>query len=88
MAKPRIIPEPLPGHLTEAGVITSFAQRMMYTVAKDVHTATDADVYTALAYSVRDRLMERWFKTQSAYYVADAKRVYYLSMEFLWVGPS
>ena len=27
--------------------------------------------------------MERWFKTQSAYYVADAKRVYYLSLEFL-----
>ena len=83
MAKPRIIPEPPPGQLTEAGVIASFAQRMMYTVAKDVHTATEADVYTALAYSVRDRLMERWFKTQSAYYMADAKRVYYLSMEFL-----
>jgi glucan phosphorylase len=65
VAKPRIIPEPLPGHLTEAGVITSFAQRMMYTVAKDVHTATDADVYTALAYSVRDRLMERWFKLRA-----------------------
>ncbi|MBK5257464.1 MAG: glycogen/starch/alpha-glucan phosphorylase [Vicinamibacteria bacterium] len=56
---------------------------MMYTVAKDVHTATDFDVYTAVAYSVRDRLMERWFKTQSAYYLADTKRVYYLSLEFL-----
>ena len=27
--------------------------------------------------------MERWFRTQDAYYHADAKRVYYLSLEFL-----
>jgi starch phosphorylase len=32
---------------------------------------------------VRDRLVERWFKTQNAYYFADTKRVYYLSLEFL-----
>lgn len=83
MAKRRVIPEPMPGELNEAGVVSAFAQRMMYTVAKDIHTATEADAYTALAYAVRDRLMERWFKTQSAYYQADAKRVYYMSMEFL-----
>ena len=27
--------------------------------------------------------MERWFRTQTAYYARDAKRVYYLSLEFL-----
>lgn len=79
----RPIPEPPPGALDEAGVVAAFAQRMMYTVAKDVHTATDFDAYMALSYAVRDRLMERWFKTQSSYYHADAKRVYYLSLEFL-----
>ena len=50
----------------------------MYSVAKDEHTATDVDVYFALAYAVRDRLMERWFLTQDTYYRTDAKRVYYL----------
>ena len=80
---PRLIPEPLPGRLDETGIITGFAQRMMYTVAKDGYTASDFDAYMAIAYSVRDHLMERWFKTQSAYYQADAKRVYYLSLEFL-----
>ncbi len=80
---PGLIPEPLPGRLDETGIITGFAQRMMYTVAKDSYTASDFDAYLAVAYSVRDRLMERWFKTQSAYYQADAKRVYYLSLEFL-----
>jgi len=79
----RRIPEPPAGRLDERGIADAFAHRMMYTVAKDQHTARDFDVYQALAYSVRDRLMERWFKTQSAYYVSDAKRVYYLSLEFL-----
>ncbi len=83
MATSRLIPEPPPGHLDETGIVAGFAHRMMYTVAKDGHTASDFDAYQAAAYTVRDRLMERWFKTQSAYYVADAKRVYYLSLEFL-----
>lgn len=64
-------------------IIDAFAHRMMYSIAKDAHTATDFDVYQGLAFAVRDRLMERWFSTQSAYYKQDAKRVYYLSLEFL-----
>ena len=83
MGHRRLIPEPTRGRLDESGIVAGFAQRMMYTVAKDSHTASDFDAYMAIAYSVRDRLMERWFKTQSAYYQADAKRVYYLSLEFL-----
>jgi glycogen phosphorylase len=79
----RRIPEPRPGRLDEAGIIDAFAHRMMYSVAKDQFTSSEFDVYQALAYAVRDRLMERWFRTQSAYYQADAKRVYYLSLEFL-----
>jgi starch phosphorylase len=80
---PRRIPQPPAGRLDEAHIVESFAYHMMYTVAKDEHTATDFDMYKALAHAVRDRLMERWFRTQSAYYHADAKRVYYLSLEFL-----
>ena len=83
MAPRRRIPAPPPGRLDAAGITDSLAFRMMYSIAKDEHTATDFDVYQALAYAVRDRLVERWFQTQSAYYKADAKRVYYLSLEFL-----
>jgi starch phosphorylase len=74
---------PPPGRLDPEGIAETIAFRMMYSVAKDEHTATPFDVYQALAYAVRDRLVERWFNTQSAYYKADAKRVYYLSLEFL-----
>jgi starch phosphorylase len=77
------IPKPAPGRLDVPSITEAFAHRMMYSVAKDQYTARDFDAYQALAYAVRDRLMERWFRTQDAYYHADAKRVYYLSLEFL-----
>jgi len=77
------IPTPAPGSMDVPHIIEAFAHRMMYSIAKDSNTASHFDVYQALALAVRDRLMERWFKTQSTYYHQDAKRVYYLSLEFL-----
>lgn len=56
---------------------------MHYTLAKDKYTATRRDFYLALAYSVRDLMTKRWIESQRSYYDQDAKRVYYLSMEFL-----
>jgi len=79
----RNIPQPTPGKLDVPGIIEAFAHRMMYSVAQDQYTARDFDVYQALARAVRDRLMERWFRTQNTYYHRDTKRVYYLSLEFL-----
>src|SRR5512140_2496490 len=61
----------------------SFLDHLQFSQGKDEHTATALDRYFALAYSVRDRLMKRWIQTQQAYYQSDAKRVYYLSLEFL-----
>ncbi len=39
--------------------------------------------YTGLALSIRERLTEQWLKTQRRFYEVNAKRVYYLSLEFL-----
>ncbi len=83
VAQQRSIPKPAPGGLDSASVVEAFALRMMYSVARDQYNATDLDAFQALAYAVRDRLMERWFATQDAYYRSDVKRVYYLSLEFL-----
>jgi len=79
----RTIPKPKPGGLDAGAIVDSFAYRMMYSVARDQYNATDLDAFQALAFAVRDRLMERWFATQDTYYKADVKRVYYLSAEFL-----
>ena len=61
----------------------SIAHRLVFSVGKDALTATPRDWFYATAFMTRDRLIERWMETMRSYYVADAKRVYYLSMEFL-----
>ncbi len=79
----RMIPKPKPGGLDADAIVDAFAHRMMYSVARDQFNATEENAYQALAYAVRDRLMDRWFKTQDRFYREDVKRVYYLSLEFL-----
>ncbi|MGE3842587.1 MAG: glycogen/starch/alpha-glucan phosphorylase, partial [Vicinamibacterales bacterium] len=52
-------------------------------MGKDPITATTRDWFNTTAYVVRERLIERWMETMRSYYRSDAKRVYYLSLEFL-----
>lgn len=62
----------------------SFIDHVAFTLAKVPDAATRHDLYVALAMTVRDRLIDRWVATRRAYYEQpDAKRVYYLSLEFL-----
>jgi starch phosphorylase len=61
----------------------AFADHLQYSQGADEHSATALDRWFAVAHAVRDRLMRRWIETQQAYYREDAKRVYYLSLEFL-----
>ncbi len=61
----------------------SFIYHLHHTLVKDKYSATKADLYLALSYAVRDLLSDRWLDTQQSYYIKDAKRVYYISMEFL-----
>ena len=62
---------------------TSFENHLLYTMAKDQYSATKLDLYKSLASTVKDQLVKRWIQTQQTYYKVDAKRVYYLSLEFL-----
>lgn len=61
----------------------AMTQHLNYTMAKDQYTATRRDIYISLAYSVRDLMIKGWLESQRAYYDKDAKRIYYLSLEFL-----
>jgi starch phosphorylase len=65
----------------------SMANTLEYRIGKDMYTATTRDWFHVVAYTVRDRMMERWMETMRSYYRENAKRVYYLSMEFL-IGRS
>ncbi len=83
MSRPRAIAPPRPKAIDESSVAESFGYHIAYSFGRDEYTATDRDAYQALALSVRDRLMERFFATQKRFYAEDRKRVYYLSLEFL-----
>ncbi len=71
-----------PANLVE-GIRRSIANRLMYSVGKDLRSATQRDWMFAVFHTVRDRVMSRWRETLTQSQDQDAKRVYYLSMEFL-----
>uniref|UniRef100_A0A672LLM4 Alpha-1,4 glucan phosphorylase n=1 Tax=Sinocyclocheilus grahami TaxID=75366 RepID=A0A672LLM4_SINGR len=60
----------------------NFNRHLHFTLVKDRNVSTKRDYYFALAHTVRDHLVGRWFRTQQSYYEKDPKRVYYLSLEF------
>ncbi|MBN1153967.1 glycogen/starch/alpha-glucan phosphorylase [candidate division KSB1 bacterium] len=66
-----------------ASLELSIVNHLEFSLAKDEYSATRHDCYLSTALSVRDRLFERWIETQQTYYEQDAKRIYYISMEFL-----
>ena len=50
---------------------------------KTLEEANEQQLYQAVAYTVKDTIIDNWLETQKAYEKQDAKIVYYLSMEFL-----
>ncbi len=50
---------------------------------KTIEEASDIDIYTGVAYGLKDYIIDEWIATHKEYEKKDAKTVYYLSMEFL-----
>ncbi|MCP4752022.1 MAG: glycogen/starch/alpha-glucan phosphorylase [Proteobacteria bacterium] len=61
----------------------AFERHMALTIAHDLDNSSALDKYTALAYSVRDKMIAKWIRTQETYYQINPKRIYYFSLEFL-----
>ena len=55
--------------------------RMLF--RRKLEEATPQQVYQAVAYSVKDDIIDNWIETHKAYEKQDKKMVYYMSMEFL-----
>jgi starch phosphorylase len=64
----------------------AMADNLFYIQGKYPEIASNNDFYMALAYTVRDRLLQRWLNTTRTYLNSNVKKVCYLSAEFL-VGP-
>ena len=64
-----------------------FRRSVLYNIKtlyrKTLEEATRQEVFQATAYAIKDQIIDYWMKTQKEYEKQDAKRVYYMSMEFL-----
>ncbi|MBN2222194.1 MAG: glycogen/starch/alpha-glucan phosphorylase [Vallitaleaceae bacterium] len=50
---------------------------------KTIDQVSEEQVFQAVAYAIRDIIVDQWIETHKTYEEKDAKTVYYLSMEFL-----
>ena len=67
-----------------AGTENAFYERhLVFDRAIDPKVASARERFEAFARSVRDVLAQRWVRTKTTYEQQNAKRIYYLSMEFL-----
>ncbi|EKD46085.1 MAG: hypothetical protein ACD_69C00028G0010 [uncultured bacterium] len=64
----------------------SFIDNLAYIQGRFSPIASMNDYYMALAYTVRDRLMNHWIKTARTYLEKESRTICYLSAEFL-LGP-
>ena len=69
--------------MSDNTLVMAVMDHLRYTFAKNKKTASADDIYLAMSLAIRDRLIHRWMKTMKRYYETDAKRVYYLSAEYL-----
>ncbi len=72
--------------LNKEALKNAFLDALFYMQGKFPALATKNDYYMALAYAVRDRMLQRWISTAAAYTKQASRTVAYLSAEFL-MGP-
>ena len=72
--------------LSQETLRRAFLDNLFYVQGKFPQLASKNDYYLALAYTVRDRLLQRWLGTTATYIDQGARTVCYLSAEFL-MGP-
>ncbi|MDU5730559.1 MAG: glycogen/starch/alpha-glucan family phosphorylase [Citrobacter freundii] len=69
--------------IQESPIWHSIAYKLMFTIGKDPVIANKHEWLNATLFAVRDRLVERWLRSNRAQLSQETRQVYYLSMEFL-----
>ncbi len=78
--------DPIKAGIDADAVFDGMTEHLFFTLGKLATTASLRDLYMALSYAIRDRLMTRYLATQEAIRAKPQKTVAYLSAEFL-IGP-
>ncbi|MBI4808006.1 MAG: glycogen/starch/alpha-glucan phosphorylase [Nitrosomonadales bacterium] len=69
--------------MNATGIEEDFCRYFNHTLGWDKSSVSSHHVYASCALVMRDRLVERWRRTQRAYDETECKQAYYLSLEFL-----
>ncbi|NKN35471.1 glycogen/starch/alpha-glucan phosphorylase [Agrobacterium sp. a22-2] len=77
------LPLPAPRVSNPETLAAEIIERLTYSIGKDAKVAQPHDWLTATILVVRDRIIDRWMESTRSTYETNAKRVYYLSLEFL-----
>ena len=64
----------------------AFLENLFYVQGRTIRNASTNDLYMALAYTIRDRLLQRWVNTLNIYFHEKVKVAFYMSAEYL-TGP-
>jgi len=86
MPTPGSFQDPERSGLSADDLFAGITEHLFFTLGKLAPSATRHDLYMALSYAVRDRLMTRYLAGKEALNEHPAKSVAYLSAEFL-IGP-
>lgn len=78
-----LLPERCETHDPVVAMKHSILRHLTYTQARDQGTATVRDWWLATSMAVRDRLLKRLIETQAIHNKQNARRLYYLSLEYL-----
>jgi glycogen phosphorylase len=72
-----------PAGMDAAAISEDYRHHFAHTLGRDHDCVSAHYHYQALAMAIRERLMERWRKTQHRYRDSNCRRAYYLSLEYL-----
>ena len=75
--------KPAPRRTDPKTIGAEILEKLAYAIGKDPIVAKPHDWLAATILALRDRIIDRWMDSTRATYKAGAKRVYYLSLEFL-----
>jgi len=76
-------PKPDLAALTPTQLAEDIVDALIYRIGKDQRAARPRDWLRATILTLRDRIIDKWMASTRAAHAAGAKRVYYLSLEFL-----
>ncbi|MGO4436980.1 glycogen/starch/alpha-glucan phosphorylase [Rhizobium sp. RAF56] len=77
------LPSPAPRSSQPEILAEEIIERLTYRIGKDAKVAKPHDWLTATILVVRDRIIDKWMESTRRAYSTGAKRVYYMSLEFL-----